>query len=57
MNLYAATVMGCQRYMHACTAGILQGKPIQSAKYCNLIGWSSATEFKTELVYIVKCPQ
>ncbi len=57
MNLYAATVMGCQRYTHACTAGILQGKPIQSAKYCNLIGWSSATEFKTELVYIVKCPQ
>src|SRR5258708_38719502 len=35
------------------TAGISQYNPIQSAKYCNLIGWSRATE----LNYIVKCPQ
>src|SRR5260221_12477878 len=35
------------------TAGISQYNPIQSAKYCNLIGWSRATE----LDYIVKCPQ
>jgi hypothetical protein len=35
------------------TAGISQYKPIQSAKYCNLIGWLRATE----LDYIVKCPQ
>ncbi len=35
------------------TVGILQYKPIQSAKYCNLIGQLRATE----LDYIVKCPQ
>ncbi len=35
------------------TAGISQYNPIQLAKYCNLIGWSRATE----LDYIVKCPQ
>jgi len=35
------------------SVGILQCKPVQSAKYCNLIGRSRATE----LVYTVKCPQ
>ncbi len=35
------------------TLGILQCNSIQSAKYCNPIGWSRATE----LGYIVKCPQ
>jgi hypothetical protein len=35
------------------TVGISQYKPIQSAKYCNLIGSLRATE----LDYIVKCPQ
>ncbi|KAH9955949.1 hypothetical protein BJV74DRAFT_465677 [Russula compacta] len=35
------------------TAGISQYNPIQSAKYCNLIGQSRVTE----LDYIVKCPQ
>src|SRR5229473_4195323 len=35
------------------TVGISQYNPIQSAKYCNLIGWLRATE----LDYIVKCLQ
>src|SRR5229473_6457048 len=35
------------------TVGISQYNPIQLAKYCNLIGWSRATE----LDYIVKCLQ
>ena len=35
------------------SVGILQCKPVQSAKYCNLIGRSRVTE----LVYTVKCPQ
>src|SRR5260370_35064351 len=39
--------------LHHNTAGISQYNPIQSAKYCNLIGWLRATE----LDYIVKCLQ
>ncbi len=39
--------------LNCSTVGILQYKPIQSAKYCNLICQLRATE----LDYIVKCPQ
>ncbi len=35
------------------TMGMLQYKPIQSAKYCKLIGQSRATELDD----ILKCPQ
>ncbi len=39
--------------LHHNTVGISQYNTIQSAKYCNLIGWLRATE----LDYIVKCLQ
>jgi hypothetical protein len=46
-------VFAQERSVPVVTAGILQCKPTQSAKYCILIGWSRATV----LDYIVKYPR